>query len=193
MEFQCIALTVLTAFYGCYFAKMFQQKRQGIQTDQLGKGKAEFEKFVEIAMKTAAVLVAAVELGSIFLGTGRFPVPFRIAGAALSVLGTVLFIAAVLTMRDSWWAGVSKTDKTRLVTTGVYQLSRNPAFMGFDLLYAGVLLMFFNGVLCAATVLAILLYHLQIVHVEEVFLRAAFGEEYSRYRKKVCRYLGRKW
>ena len=95
-------------------------------------------------------------------------------------------------MRDSWRAGVSKTDKTELVTNGIYQISRNPAFLGFDLLYIGTLLMFFNWILCFLTVFAVIMYHLQIVNVEEDFLFATFGNEYLQYKKKVCRYIGRK-
>ena len=43
-------------------------------------------------------------------------------------------------MRDFWRAGIPETDKTELVTEGIYQISRNPAFLGFDLLYIGILL-----------------------------------------------------
>lgn len=43
-------------------------------------------------------------------------------------------------MRDSWRAGISETDKTELVTEGIYQISRNSAFLGFDLLYIAILL-----------------------------------------------------
>lgn len=192
MTFQIIATAVLIAFYGCYFIKMISQKKKGIQTDQIGKGKAGFVRVVEVTMKISAVLVVAAELVSIFLGTSRGPILFRMIGAAVSAAGTAVFIAAVLTMRDSWRAGVSKTDKTELVTTGIYQISRNPAFLGFDLLYIGILLMFFNWGLCAASVFAIVMYHLQIVNVEEVFLLDAFGDEYLSYKKKVCRYVGRK-
>lgn len=120
------------------------------------------------------------------------PVSVRIFGAILSVAGTAIFIVAVWTMRDSWRAGVSKTDKTELVTNGIYQISRNPAFLGFDLLYIGTLLMFFNWILCFLTVFAVIMYHLQIVNVEEDFLFATFGNEYLQYKKKVCRYIGRK-
>ncbi len=60
--------------------------------------------------------------------------------------GVMVFILAVFTMRDSWRAGVSKTEKTELVTSGIYQISRNPAFLGFDLAYTGILWMFFNWV-----------------------------------------------
>lgn len=192
MEFQIAAISILTVFYGCYFWKMIFQKRRGIQTDQLGRGKAGFVKYVEITVKFAAILVLAAELVSIFAGTAPASVPIRIAGAAVSTAGTVLLIASVLTMGDSWRAGVPETGETELVTKGIYQISRNPAFLGFDLLYIGILLMFFNWVLWGITVFAVLMYHLQVVNVEEEFLLAAFGDRYLEYRKKVCRYIGRR-
>ena len=192
MGFKLISVASLIAFYGCYFIKMFLQKKQGIQTDQIGKDKVGFVKFVEVTMKVAAVLVFVAGLVSIFIGTNYGSVTVRVMGAAISVVGTFVFIAAVQTMRDSWRAGVSKTDKTELVTKGIYQISRNPAFLGFDLLYIGTLLMFFNWILCILTVFAIIMYHLQIVNVEEEFLLATFGNEYLQYKQKVCRYIGKK-
>ena len=171
---------------------MFHQKKQGIQTDQIGKDKIGFVKFVEITMKIAAILVFIAGLVSIFLETGNSLTAIRIIGAITSVGGTVIFIVALWTMRDSWRAGVSKTDKTELITNGIYHISRNPAFLGFDLLYIGTLLMFFNWILCFLTVFGVIMYHLQIVNVEEDFLLAAFGNEYLQYKKKVCRYIGRK-
>ena len=87
---------------------------------------------------------------------------------------------------------ISKTDKTELVTDGIYQISRNPAFLGFDLVYIGILLMFFNPWLLIASVFAMLMFHLQIVNVEEDFLLETFGQEYLAYKKKVNRYIGRK-
>lgn len=192
IEFKLISIAALVAFYGCYFIKMFRQKKQGIQTDQIGKGKAGFVKFVEVTMKAVAVLAFAAGLVSIFIGISHSPAAVRVIGAVMSVAGTIVFIAAVRTMRDSWRAGVSKTDKTELITNGIYQISRNPAFLGFDLLYIGTLLMFFNWILCVLTVFAVIMYHLQIVSVEEEFLLAAFGNEYLQYKKKVCRYIGRK-
>lgn len=192
MEFKLISIAALIAFYGCYFVKMFRQKKQGIQTDQIGKDKAGFVKFVEVTMKAAAVLVFAAGLVSIIIGASHAPAAVRVLGAVMSAAGTIVFIAAVQTMRDSWRAGVSKTDKTQLVTNGIYQISRNPAFLGFDLLYTGTLLMFFNWFLCVLTIFAAIMYHLQIVCVEEDFLSVTFGNEYLKYKKKVCRYIGRK-
>ena len=133
MEFKLISIASIIAFYGCYFVKMFHQKKQGIQTDQIGKNKVGFVKFVEITMKIAAILVFIAGLSSIFFETEHNPVSVRIFGAILSVAGTAIFIVAVWTMRDSWRAGVSKTDKTELVTNGIYQISRNPAFLPYEI------------------------------------------------------------
>lgn len=192
MEFKLISIATLIVFYGCYFVKMLLQKKQGIQTGQIGKDKVGFVKFVEVTMKIAAVLVCAAGIVSIFIGTCHSGTVIRVMGAVLSIVRMIVFIAAVYTMRDSWRAGVSKTDKTELVTNGIYQISRNPAFLGSDLLYIGTLLMFFNWILCILTVFAVIMYHLQIINVEEDFLLATFGNEYLQYKKKVCRYIGRK-
>ncbi len=184
MEFELISIATLIAFYGCYFIKMLRQKKRGIQTNQMGKDKAGFVKFVEVTLKIAAVLVVAADLISIFIGTSHSLTVIRVMGAVMSVVGTIVFIVAVQTMRDSWRAGVSKTDKTELVTNGIYQISRNPAFWGFDLLYIGILLMFFNWILCVLTAFAVIMYHLQIVDVEENFCLPHSGMSIWNTQKK---------
>ena len=77
------------------------------------------------------------------------------------------------------------------MTTGIYSISRNPAFLGFDLVYLGFLLMFFNPVLLVFTIFAVVMLHLQILQ-EEKFMADTFGSEYEKYRKHVFRYIGSK-
>lgn len=48
MIFKIITLGLMAAFYICYFVKMISQRKQGISTDQLGKGKTGFVKFIEV-------------------------------------------------------------------------------------------------------------------------------------------------
>lgn len=108
----------------------------------------------------------------------------------VAALGDAVFIISVVTMRDNWRAGVSEEEKTELVTSGIYRISRNPAFLGFDMLYVGVLLAFFSWPLFALSAFAMLMFHLQIVNVEEDFLRVAFGDAYLEYCQHVCRYIG---
>lgn len=192
MIFQFVTLMLLLAFYGCYFGKMLLQRRQGIQTDQMGKGKTGPSLHIERTLKIATIAVVLGEAVSLLLGVAAHPGWLRWIGVILTALGTGVFIVSVVTMRDSWRAGVSETDKTDLVTTGIYRISRNPAFLGFDLTYLGVLLTFFSWWLAVLTAFAAIMFHVQITRVEEPFLRGAFGEDYRRYEGKVRRYLGRR-
>ena len=155
MVFQIMGILILAAFYGCYFVKMFRQKQKGIQTNQMRKGKSGVVKRIEGTLGIATIAAPAVEIISIVMGTTALPSWVRIVGTVAAVCGVTVFILSVLTMRDSWRAGVSEQERTELVTGGIYQISRNPAFLGFDLVYIGILLMFFSPALLAFSVFAI--------------------------------------
>lgn len=193
MIFKTAALGIMAAFYICYFSKMIRQKKQGIHTDQLGKGKEGFPKYIEIALKITTYLLPVFQIISILFYSGDAHWLLRTAGIAIEFFGFAAFAASVAEMKDNWRAGVQREDRITLVTSGIYSISRNPAFLGFDFMYLGILLVFFNWYLWIATVFAAGLFHLQIVNVEEDFLLETFGQEYLQYRKKVCRYLGRKF
>lgn len=185
-------LIILAVFYAVYIGKMLLQKRQGIHTDQMAKGKSRDKIFyVELILKIATYSVVAVEVGSLFFTKTYLPKGFLIIGCILGVLGDLIFVTAVVTMKDSWRAGLAQEDETQMITGGIYGFSRNPAFLGFDLVYIGIMLLFFNGILFAFSLFAIIMLHLQILQ-EESYLEQAFGQEYIQYESKVCRYLGRR-
>ena len=185
------ALFILLLFYAIYFIKMLAQKRRGIQTRQLGKSKERQVRAVEIALSAATFLIVPVQLISILLKWNMAPGGLRAAGAAMGALGDVIFLISVIAMKDSWRAGIPAQDKTALVTGGIYAYSRNPAFLGFDLMYAGILLMYFNPLLLVCTAWVVVMLHLQILQ-EEAFLSRTFGAEYAAYRKRTGRYLGKR-
>lgn len=184
------ALLVLAIFYGIYFVKMLVQKHNGIHTNQIGRRKEKELHEVEKHMSIATVGVVVAQLISIGFDFNHMPTGGRFSGFLLGMLGNCIFLIAILSMRDSWRAGIPDKDKTKLVTKGIYKYSRNPAFLGFDFMYLGVLLMYFNGLTVLFTVYATVMLHLQIKQ-EEKYLAVTFGEEYQIYKKQVRRYLGR--
>lgn len=186
-----LTLLVLALFYGIYFAKMLAQKRQGIQTNQIGKRKEKSLHRVEVLMGVATAGVPAAQLLSVALGWSLMPAGARFTGFCLGLLGDLIFFVSVLRMRDSWRAGIPKKSQTKLVTSGIYKFSRNPAFLGFDLQYTGVLLLYFNPLTVLFSVFAAVMLHLQILQ-EERYLTVVFGAPYEQYKKQVRRYLGRR-
>ena len=191
IPYRLLALFVLAVFYGFYLVKQWRQKRRGIQTMQIGRGKDTQTHTVETLMGIATVGIIPAQLLSITFDWSHLPANARFTGFCVGMVGDLIFLISVLCMKDSWRAGIPANDKTELVTGGVYAYSRNPAFLGFDLQYIGVLLMFCNLLTATFTVFAVSMLHLQILQ-EERYLTAAFGPEYLQYRRHVLRYLGRR-
>ena len=191
LPYRLLALFVLAVFYGIYLIKQWRQKSRGIQTMQIGRGKDAQTHTVETLMGIATVGIIPAQLLSIAFGWSHLSANARFTGFCIGMVGDLIFLISVLRMKDSWRAGIPEEDRTELVTDGIYAFSRNPAFLGFDLQYIGVLLMFCNLLTAAFTVFAVSMLHLQILQ-EERYLTAAFGPEYLQYRRHVLRYLGRR-
>lgn len=191
LPYNLLALLVLAIFYGIYFAKMLAQKRQGIQTRQIGRRKERSIHTVETLMSIATLGAPIVQILSIIFGWSYLPSGARFTGFCLGMMGDVIFLLAVLCMKNSWRAGIPDKDKTELVTIGIYKYSRNPAFLGFDFMYVGVLLMYGNLLTLGFSVFAIVMLHLQVLQ-EEKYLVNTFGAPYQEYCQHVFRYLGKK-
>lgn len=142
-------------------------------------------------MGIATLCVPIVQLISIISGWNYMPANARFTGFLIAMLGNIVFLISILCMQDSWRAGIPEKDKTRLVTRGIYQYSRNPAFLGFNLQYIGVLFMYCNPLTVVCSGFAMSMLHLQILQ-EERYLAQEFGEDYLEYKSRVFRYLGRR-
>ena len=191
MPYHILALAILIIFYSIYLIKQWMQKRRGIKTMQIGRRKDSNIHTVETLMSIATVGIIPAQLLSILFSWNHLSSNARFTGFCVGAIGDIIFLISVLCMKDSWRAGIPDRDKTELVTDGIYSYSRNPAFLGFDLLYIGVLLMYCNLLTLMFTIFAIIMLHLQILQ-EERYLASVFGEDYQKYRHKVFRYLGRR-
>lgn len=183
-----VAFAAIAAFYAIYFQRQFALRRRGIDVARLGRGVKERRTLrTERCLIAVSVAMPPVQVASIVRGEPR-ATALWVAGAVVAFAGVAFFLAAVVAMRENWRAGVDASQHTDLVTRGVYRLSRNPAFVGFDLFYIGIAVMFPNPALVALTVAAIVIFHLQIVE-EERYMHSVFGESYARYAGKTRRYL----
>ena len=189
ISYPLLALFVLAVFYGIYFVKMLAQKRRGIRTLQIRQRKEKSIQTVELLMSIATLGVVIAQLVSILFGWSCLPTNARFTGFCTGMLGDLIFLLSVLCMKDSWRAGIPDQEHTELVTSGIYRFSRNPAFLGFDFMSVGVMLMYCNLLTVPLTVFAIVMLHLQILQ-EERYLDETFGEAYREYKRHTFRYLG---
>jgi protein-S-isoprenylcysteine O-methyltransferase Ste14 len=188
---QILSLAAITLFYAIYLQRQFALRRRGIRTDRLGKGQKEHRtRVIEVVLLVVSFSMPVAQYASIITNWGCTVAPVWLGwvGVAVAFAGVAFFLSAVVAMKENWRAGVDAAQKTELVTRGVYRISRNPAFVGFDLLYIGVAAAFPNPVLIALTLAGVVVFHLQILE-EERFMHSVFGAGYAEYAAKTRRYL----
>ena len=191
MFFQIAAILILLSFYTFYFAKILFQKKPSIKTNQMGIGnKPKKVLMIERIMSAATVLTCVAGVLNIFAVKSFLTAELRILGVVTGIVAVIIFASATITMKNSWRVGIPE-EKTFLITNGIYNWSRNPAFVGFDLLYASICLMFFNIPLLLVSIWAAVMLHLQILQEEE-HMQKMFGKEYEEYKKHTLRYFGRR-
>lgn len=122
------------------------------------------------------------------------PGPSREAGITAGwltlALGLALIVWGLVTLFRARTAILPfKEPASRLVVTGPYQLTRNPMYVGFSLVYSGLaLLLNWGWPLLLLPFVLVALYRL-VIRLEERHLESAFGAEYAVYRRQVRRWM----
>lgn len=191
MNYRIISLIIMAIYYSFYIAKLLILNKKSIKTNQAGIGnKPKKVIIVERIMSIATVSTIVIEVYSILFTTLNILDGLRIIGIVFGILAIIFFALATITMKDSWRVGIPE-EKTSLISAGIYKWSRNPAFVGFDLLYISICLIYFNLPLLLISIFAGTMLHLQILQ-EEKHMQNMFGKEYEEYKKHTLRYFGRR-
>lgn len=122
---------------------------------------------------------------------GRLPLPrtVALAGGVAAVAGSGLAVAGMTRFGGGQLHG---TQTGPLITSGVYQYSRNPQYTGGMLLVAGMALARRSGVALALAAGMAAAFGWW-VPVEERHLERVFGDPYRRYLAQTPRWLGLPW
>ncbi|WP_024832470.1 methyltransferase family protein [Ruminiclostridium josui] len=193
-----ISLMLLIIFGLSYILKLvILKKNNRIKANVLAKGNKEFSiYFTELFVRTSSTLWLVSWISEIVFHnkishiTGNIFKSMFITytGILITALGSGIFILAIVFMKTSWRVGIDKSSQTTLLTNGIYKYSRNPAFVGFNLMFLGVFLSYSNIITLGIWFINIIAFHLLILQ-EEKHLSTVFGKEYEKYRRNVPRYL----
>lgn len=107
---------------------------------------------------------------------------FKVAGILSVLFGARLWIAAVLVEKINL-----KVRETKLITTGVYGVVRNPVYSAFLFVFTGTLLFASNFLLLLLPFIYWGFLTVLMKQTEEKWLLRQFGEEYAAYCRKVNR------
>jgi protein-S-isoprenylcysteine O-methyltransferase Ste14 len=140
-------------------------------------------------------LLFAGGLGAGFLLDALLPLPLpasppvRAGGAALVAGGVALVGGALAAMRRAHTNVSPYEPTTALVTTGPYRRSRNPIYVAFAMVQAGVALLAGRAWPALMLLPVLLLVRHGVIAREERYLERRLGEPYAEYRARVRRWL----
>lgn len=103
------------------------------------------------------------------------------------LIGVILSTISLIDLGRSTRFGLP-LEETSFRKNGIYRLSRNPMYFGFDCFTLAAILYTLNIMVIIPGVYSMVIYHF-IILGEEKFLENRFGNEYVEYKKKVKRYL----
>jgi len=109
-------------------------------------------------------------------------------GMGLLHLAFVLIVIAQRNMASEWRIGIDNENEVKLVTRGLFSISRNPIFLAVIILFIGLFLVIPNVVTAIILIAGILVIQIQ-VRLEEESLLNALGDEYKNYMDRVKRWL----
>jgi protein-S-isoprenylcysteine O-methyltransferase Ste14 len=140
-----------------------------------------------IAMGVAnPVLVLADALEPI---EGLNETPFHAIGFALCGVGIAGTFLAQMEMGASWRIGVDQSERTELVTGGLFSLCRNPIYTLMIVAWIGFALLVPTWLSAASVPAGIVAFEVQVRLVEEPYLLRTHGERYRAWASRVGRFV----
>ncbi len=110
-----------------------------------------------------------------------------LVGMTAVVVSLILIWVANFTMGNSWRIGVDDGKPGDLVTRGIFKYSRNPIYLGLDVIMIAGFLLQPNLFFALYALVVGFVVHFQI-RVEEQHLRATYGQQYLQYCERTPRY-----
>jgi protein-S-isoprenylcysteine O-methyltransferase Ste14 len=147
-----------------------------------------FEVVFGIPILAAIALQLAVPLS---LPRGFLTPAIIAGGAAFIILGVALVVLARREFAQHGQPTDPGLPTGKIVTTGVFSVSRNPLYFGGVCILVGIALALNLPWVLVLLLPALVACHYVLIAPEEKYLAAKFGEEYRRYAASVHRWIGR--
>ncbi|MBN1215813.1 MAG: isoprenylcysteine carboxylmethyltransferase family protein [Candidatus Lokiarchaeota archaeon] len=109
-------------------------------------------------------------------------------GMIFSLIFLIIMWSAIITMGKSWRVGMDVNNSNKLITQGIFKISRNPIFLGLDGIVISLFIVQPNLIFLGFCLITIVSIHFQILREEE-FLLNIFKEDYKNYFKETPRYI----
>ena len=126
-------------------------------------------------------------IGAIKIGRMNHWDAFFAVGAGLTVIGLIIRILSILTLKQYFTYSVAQVEKHKLIETGLYKFIRHPGYLGQLLIFAGISISLSNWLSILLMLIPVTIGYIYRIKVEERFMLEQMREDYLNYQKRTKR------
>jgi protein-S-isoprenylcysteine O-methyltransferase Ste14 len=183
------AVLTIVLMVGMVVSRVLLMRRKGIEAMKFGKtDKTDFILPPFALFYFYLVFAAAFNFPTVSRQQLLHSWVISWSGVGFCLAGLLLLGWSLVSFGQSFRVGIDQDHPDKLITSGVFAVSRNPIYVAFGLILLGQFLVFSNWILLIYLGAAIWLFNRQVLR-EEGFLKEHYGKEYAEYCKRVRRYL----
>ena len=166
-----------------------------------------FEYFMNLRQKRKTTVTVSSDKGSLWLLFGFITLGYVLSfaigatkigrmngwntffavGVVLVVIGLIIRITSILTLKQYFTYSVAKVADHNLIETGLYKIIRHPGYLGQLLIFLGISISVSNWASILLMMIPVSIGYLYRMKVEERFMVAQLGENYLNYQKRTKR------
>lgn len=137
-----------------------------------------------ISVSIAAAASIASAQGTTLTDSARWMLSVLLA---VMIAGLVLRWIAIFSLGKAFTVNVAIHPTQTVYQSGVYRYIRHPSYTGMLISFTAVAVVMGNWISFAVLLVPIFAAVLYRIHVEEIALNAAFGEQYAEYSRRTKR------
>ena len=185
MNSKLIIIIAFSYLYGIFEILMSLRQKQKREQDivQLGDKASLWILTVFIALGyLLSFSIGATRIGRIYHWDTFFAI-----GAFLTIVGLIIRINSILTLKQHFTYTVTKIEHHQLIETGFYKYIRHPGYLGQLIIFIGISTSISNWLSVLLMMIPVLFGYINRIRVEERFMMEYMGTKYIDYQKKTKR------
>jgi protein-S-isoprenylcysteine O-methyltransferase Ste14 len=183
MKAKLILIISFSLLYGLFEIFMSRRQQGKREISESGDKGSIWLLVISISMGYwLSFIIASTKTGRIYHWNTLF-----IIGSVLAVIGLIIRITSILTLKKQFTYTVTKIEDHELIAEGLYKWIRHPGYLGQLIIFLGISTCLSNWISILLMIIPVLLGYLNRINVEEKFMAQQMGQKYTDYRKRTKR------
>jgi protein-S-isoprenylcysteine O-methyltransferase Ste14 len=181
MNTKLILIVAFSMLYGCFEIYMSRRLKSKRSVSKSGDKGSVWLLTISISIGYwLSFIIASTRIGRIYHWN-----TFFVIGSGLAILGLIIRVASILTLKQQFTYTVTKIDNHVLIETGLYKFIRHPGYLGQLIIFLGISTCLSNWLSILLMIVPVLLGYLNRIIVEEKFMTEQMGQTYIDYQKRT--------